>query len=103
MRRRIIWRYGDSPPIFGHLIAAINDSDGAPHEGELKITVGFPVSAAEVAFSKLYNRYLVEHCGYAYENYAYAPEVFVDSVDDDGFTVCYRNIPDTLDINYFVM
>jgi hypothetical protein len=118
MRRRIIWRYGDSPPIFGHLICDISacsanapagcdpaqgDSSGRVGDGELKITVGFPVSAAEVAFSKIYNRYLVDTFGYDYQNYANGPEVYVGSIDDDGFTVCFRNIPDTLDINYFVM
>lgn len=97
MRRRIVWRYGDSPPVFGNLIAAVTG------DGELKIVVGFPVSAAEVAFSKNYNRWLVQSLGYDYEGYAFAPEVFVSSVDDDGFTVCYKNIPDSLEINYFVM
>ena len=102
MRRRIVWRYGDSPPIFGHLILSA-EGEGVLGDGELKITVSFPVSAAEVAFSKLYNRYLVDAYGYEYQNYAFAPEVYVKSIDDDGFTVCYNNIPDTLDINYFVM
>lgn len=97
MRRRIIWRYGDSPPIFGHLIAAVEG------DGEMKIIVGFPVSAVEVAFSKIYNRYLIDTIGYGYEHHAFAPEVYVSSIDDDGFTVCYKNIPESLDINYFLM
>jgi hypothetical protein len=118
MRRRIIWRYGDSPPIFGHLICSVNecsanvpaecnptpgDSYGHVGDGELKITVGFPVSAAEVAFSKMCGQSLTDMFGYDYQNCANAPEVYVGSIDDDGFTVCFRNIPDTLDINYFVM
>ena len=118
MRRRIIWRYGDSPPIFGHLVCSIQECsayspttcdpawpgyDGFVGDGELKITVGFPVSAAEVAFSKSYNRYLIETLGYNYQQYAFAPEVYVVSLDDDGFTVAYKHIPDTLEINYFVM
>lgn len=97
MRRRIIWRFGDSPPIFGHLVAAVEG------DGEMKIIVGFPVSAAEVAFSKIYNRFLIDTLGYDYETHAFAPEVFVTSVDDDGFTICYKNIPESLEINYFVM
>lgn len=97
MRRRIVWRYGDSQPIFGNLIAAVTGS------GELKVLVGFPVSAAEIAFSRNYNSYLIQSLGYNYQGYAFAPEAYVSSVDDDGFTVCYKNIPDTLDINYFVM
>lgn len=99
MRRRIIWRYGDSPPIFGHLTAAVEG------DGELKIIVGFPVSSAQVSFSKSYNRYLYDNLGYGYDyqEYAFAPEVYVCSVDDDGFTICYKNISDSLDINYFVM
>jgi hypothetical protein len=97
MRRRIIWRFGDSPPIFGHLVAAVQG------DGELRIVIGFPVSAAEVAFSKIYNRFLNEQFGYGYETYAFAPEVYVSSLDDTGFTVCHKNIPETLDINFFVM
>lgn len=97
MRRRIIWKFGDSQPIFGHLIA------GVEGDGELKIFVGFPVSAVEVAFSKNYNRFLIENFGYGYENYAFAPEVYVCTTDDDGFTICYKNIPDALEINYFIM
>lgn len=97
MKRRIIWRFGDSAPIFGHLVAAVEG------DGEVRILVGFPVSAAEVAFSKIYNRYLVDTFGYDYQEYAFAPEVFVSAIDDEGFTVCYKNIPESLDINYFVM
>jgi len=102
MRRRITWRYGDSAPVFGHLIVSASGTD-VLGDGELKIVTSFPVSAAEVAFSKIYNRYLVDAYGYDYQNYAFAPECYVKSVDDDGFTICYANIPDTLDINYFVM
>jgi hypothetical protein len=97
MRRRIIWRYGDSPPIFGHLVVAVEG------DGELIVTVGFPVSSAEVAFSKVYNRYLIDTLGYDYQQYAFAPEVHISSIDEDGFTICYRNIPESLDLNYFVM
>lgn len=97
MRRRIIWRYGDSPPVFGNLVASVEG------DGELKIVVGFPVSAAEVAFSKQYIRFLISSLGYDYQGQAFAPEILVSSVDDDGFTVCYKNIPDSLEINYFVM
>ncbi len=97
MRRRIIWRFGDSPPIFGHLIVAVEG------DGELKVVIGFPVSAAEVAFSKIYNRFLIESVGYNYGTHAFAPEVFVSSIDDDGFMVCYKNIPESLDINFFAM
>ena len=97
MRRRIIWKFGDSPPIYGHLIAAVEG------DGNLRIIVGFPVSAAEVAFSKQYNRFLIETFGYDYQKHAFAPEVFVSSVDDEGFTLNYRNIPEALEINYFIV
>jgi hypothetical protein len=97
MRRRIVWRYGDSAPVFGNMIAAVSG------DGELKVITGFPVSAAEVAFSKLYNRFLIDEFGYGYQNYASPPEVFVTSVDDDGFTLCYKSIPETLDVNYLAM
>lgn len=99
MRRRIIWRFGDSPPIYGHLVA------GVEGDGEIRLIVGFPVSAAEVAFSKEYNRYLIERYGYDYNygNYAFAPEVYVKSIEDDGLTIVYNNIADALEINYFIM
>lgn len=97
MRRRIIWRYGDSAPIFGNIVASVQG------DGDLKVFVGFPVSAATVAFSKAYNRYLIENLGYGYQAYAFAPSLYVDTIDDDSFTIRYNNIPDTLDFNYFVM
>jgi len=97
MRRRIIWKFGDSAPIYGHLVAAVEG------DGDLRIIVGFPVSAAEVAFSKSYQRWLINTFGYDYQEYAFAPEIYVSSVDDEGFTVTYRNIPDALEINYFIM
>ncbi len=97
MRRRINWRNGDSSPIFGNLVASVQGT------GELKITTGFPSSAAEVAFSKIYNRFLVENYGYGYDQYAFSPEVFVVALEDDGVTIGYRNIVDSLDINYFIM
>ena len=97
MRRRIIWKYGDSPPIYGHLIAAIKG------DGQLRMVVGFPVSAAEVAFSVSYQRWLIDTFGYNYEKYAFAPEVYVSSTDDEGFTMTYRNIPESLEINYYVV
>lgn len=97
MRRRIIWKYGDSAPLYGHLVAAVEG------DGDLRVIVGFPVSAADVAFSKNYNRYLINTFGYDYQEYAFAPEVYVSSIDDEGFTITYRNIPDALEINYFLM
>jgi hypothetical protein len=97
MRRRIIWKFGDSPPCFGHLIAAVEG------DGELRLVTGFPVSAAEVAFSKSYNRWLIDTFGYDYQNYAFAPEIYVSGTDDEGVTFTYRNIPDSLEINYFIM
>lgn len=97
MRRRIIWKYGDSAPIYGHLVVQLEG------DGECRVVVGFPVSAAEVAFSKGYNRYLIETYGYNYQHYAFAPEVYVSSVDDESFTIHYNNIADSLEVNYFIM
>jgi hypothetical protein len=100
MRRRIVWRYGDSSPIFGHLVAAVEPTG----QGEMKIVTGFPVSAAMVAFASVYNRYLIEQYGYGYDRYAFAPSVNVSVIDDDGFFIAYDNIPDSiLDINYYIM
>ena len=97
MRRRIIWKYGDSQPVYGHLIAAVEG------DGLLRVIVGFPVSAAEIAFSVSYQRWLVDTFGYDYQEYAFAPEVYVDSTDDEGFTLKYRNIPESLEINYYAV
>lgn len=97
MRRRINWRNGDSAPIFGHMVTYVEG------DGELKIVTGFPASAAEVAFSKIYNRFLIENYGYGYDNYAFAPEVYVVALEDDGITIAYKNIVDSLDVNYFIM
>lgn len=97
MRRRIVWRYGDSPPIFGNLVAAVEG------DGELRVYTGFPVSSAEVAFSKIYNRYMIDQFGYGYNDYAFGPEVYVSEVHDDGFTLCYKNVVDSLNVNYFAM
>ena len=97
MRRRIVWKYGDSQPAYGHLVAAVEG------DGSLQVTVGFSVSSVMVAFSKNYNRFLIDTFGYDYEKYAFAPEVYVESVDDTSFTITYKNIPDSLEINYFLM
>jgi hypothetical protein len=97
MQRRIVWKYGDSSPLYGHVVAALEGN------GSMYICTGFPVSAAEVAFSKSYNRWLIETYGYNYQSYAFAPEVYVESTDDSGFTLTYNNIADALEINYFVM
>lgn len=97
MRRRIIWKFGDSAPLFGHLVVAIEG------DGDMRVVVGFPVSSATVSFSKSYNRWLKDTFGYDYQEHAFAPEVYVTGTDDEGFTVHYRNIPDALEINYFVM
>lgn len=100
MRRRIVWRYGDSSPVFGHLVTSVDPSG----DGEIKIITGFPVSAAIVSFASSYNRWLIDQYqyGYGYENYSFSPTVHVSAVDDDGFYVCYQNIADLLDINYYV-
>ena len=95
MRRRILWRYGDSPPIYGHLIAGVQGN------GELRIIVGWPVSSAVVAFSRIY-AVTPEPPQYQYP-VGTEPEVYVSDIDDEGFTVTYKNIPDSLDINYHVM
>ena len=95
MRRRIVWKYGDSPAIYGNLIAAVQG------DGDIKIVVGFPVSSAMVAFSRIYCFDTCPPPQYGYPHGS-EPEVFVNGVDDDGFTVTYKNIPDTLDINYYV-
>ena len=97
MKRRIVWKYGDSAPLYGQLIAAIEG------DGDLRVVVGFPVSSAVVSFSKSYNRFLINTFGYDYEKYAFAPEAYVSGVDSEGFTITYANIPDSLEINYFVM
>jgi len=94
MRRRIIWKYGDSSPIYGRLIAAVEG------DGELRVVVGFPVSAAEVAFSISMEQWFTDPYGYGYGSDLVA-EAYVGSVDDEGFTIIYKNIPGSLEINYY--
>jgi len=87
--RRINWSLGDSSPISANAIINVSGS------GTQKIVVGFPVSAAHVSFSKQYIQ----------DNFTYnpneAPEVSVTDLDDTGFTIEYKNIPDRLEINYY--
>jgi hypothetical protein len=89
MKRRINWQLGDSSPVSAHGI--FNVSGG----GTLKIAVGFPPSAATVAFAKQYDE---DTFGYDPD---LPPEVFVSDLDETGFTVTYVNIPDRLEINYY--
>lgn len=188
MKRRIIWKYGDSSPLYGQIIAAVEG------DGDLNITVGFPVSAVEVSFSKSYatqerlkrkdysahstsadgdfaitealertstgniivavNGLIAKITesyftrpgsttpitdspkvgdrlrwvgsvagyelattdtitlinteepltfGYDYQNYTTEPEVFVSSINSEGFVLGYKNIAGSLEVNYFVM
>ncbi len=94
MRRRINWQKGDSAPLSGHLVEAVDGS------GTLKVTVGFPVSAAQVAFASAYQDF---GASYSYLGSGDDPEVYVSALEDDGFVVTYFNVPIALDINYFVM
>lgn len=94
MRRRINWQKGDSSPVSGQLVAAVTGS------GTLKVTMGFPVSAADVCFASAYAN---TGSDYSYVGPGADAAVFVSGMDDTGFTVTYYNIPDALNINYFVM
>jgi hypothetical protein len=94
MRRRINWSLGDSAPLSGHLVTAVDGS------GTIKVTLGFPVSAATVAFASAYTDM---GASYSYLGSGDDPEVYVESMDEDGFTIAYFNIPVALDVNYFVM
>jgi hypothetical protein len=94
MRRRIDWKKGDSSPLSGHLVTAVDGS------GTLKVTVGFPVSAAQVSFASAYQDF---GPSYSYLGSGLDPEVYVSSLEEDGFVITYFNIPVALDVNYFVM
>jgi len=61
MIRRIIWKNGDSSPIYGHLVIYVQG------DGTLHVPTGFEVSSATVAFSKQYVDFLQDEYGYGFK------------------------------------
>lgn len=94
MRRRIIWKLGDSCPDWSYISLNISGS------GEIQINTGFSTSAAQVSFSRTYLDKILDTYGSTLDLF-----ISVDSVNDAGFVLKYENIPNDLplEINYFAM
>ena len=94
MKRRIIWKLGDSSPDWANLSLNISGS------GQIQITTGFSTSAAQVSFSRTYLDKILDTYGSTLDL-----SISVESVNDTGFILNYENIPESLplEINYFAM
>jgi hypothetical protein len=94
MKRRIVWKLGDSNP------DTANISLNVSGDGTIQVDTGFATSAVEVAFARTYLDKILDVYGNTEDL-----SIEVQSVNDTGFVLQYENIPDTLplDINYFAM
>jgi hypothetical protein len=94
MRRRIIWKLGDSSPDWANLSMNISGS------GEIQITTGFSTSAAQVSFSRTYLDKILDTYGSTLDL-----SISVASVNDTGFMLSYENVPESLplEINYLAV
>jgi len=94
MRRRIIWKLGDSSPDWATLELNISGT------GTIQITTGFSTSSAMVSFSRTYLDKILDTYGSTMDL-----NIAVDSVNDTGFVLSYENVPDSLplEINYLAL
>jgi deoxyribose-phosphate aldolase len=94
MKRRIVWKLGDSSPDTANLVLNVSGT------GSVQVTTGFPASGVEVAFSRTYLQKLTDAYGNELDIF-----IEVESVNDTGFVLAYTNVPDDLplEINYFAM
>ena len=93
MRRRIIWKLGDSSPDWSYMSINVEGT------GTIQIPTGFSVSAATVSFARTYLDLILDTYGNT------DLTIKVDSVNSTGFVLSYDNIPSgiPLEINYFAM
>ena len=91
MRRRIIWKLGDSNPDTANLSLNVSGT------GSIQIETGFSTSAAIASFARTYLDKVMDAYGGTLDL-----RINVDSVNDTGFVLAYENIPTTLplEINY---
>jgi len=94
MKRRIIWKLGDSSPDWANLSLNISGS------GTMQIVTGFSTSAAQVSFSRTYLDKILNTYGSTLDL-----SISVSSVNATGFVLEYSDIPDSLplEINYLAM
>ena len=94
MRRRIIWKLGDSSPDWANVSLNVSGS------GTVQIVTGFSVSAASVSFARTYLDKILDTYGSTMDL-----QISVDSVNDNGFVLKYENIPTelALEINYLAI
>ena len=94
MKRRIDWKLGDSAPDFSNIILNVYGN------GEIQIETGFSTSSVQVSFSRTYLQRVIDTYGNKFDL-----EILVDSVNDSGFVLKYKNIPEDipLEINYIAL
>ena len=94
MRRRITWNLGDSKPEWSNLSLNVSGT------GTFQIETGFPVSSAMVALARTYMDRILDAYGNEIDVF-----VNVESVNDTGFVIYYKNVPENLplEVNYFAM
>ena len=94
MKRRIDWKLGDSAPDFSNIILNVSG------DGEIQIETGFSTSSAQVSFSRTYLQRIIDTYGNKFDL-----EILVDSTNDTGFVLKYKNIPEDipLEINYMAL
>ena len=94
MKRRVIWKLGDSCPDWASLSLNISGS------GTIQITTDFSVSSAVVSFGRTYLDKILDTYGSTLDL-----SISVQEVNETGFVLKYDNIPETLplEINYLAM
>jgi hypothetical protein len=94
MKRRIIWKLGDSSPESSY--ASLNVSG----TGTINIETGFNTSSVSVSFARTYLDKILDTYGSTLDL-----RISVDDVNDTGFVLSYENIPTSLplEINYIAL
>jgi hypothetical protein len=94
MIKRIDWKKGDSSPAHGTMTIYVQG------DGSIHLPLGFPVSSAIVTFAE---QGAIAYYSYSYYYYDYdsLPLIYVESVDDTGFTMAYRNIQECIVFSYY--
>jgi len=94
MKRRIVWKLGDSNPEASYLSLNVSGS------GTMQISTGFSTSSVGVSFARTYLDKILDTYGSTLDL-----RVSVSEVNSTGFVLQYENIPDSLplEINYIAL